>query len=57
MRWREMAKELRPHMSREVAFACDVLEREGLRFAIDFGTMNAIYIATNRWLEKLDKEK
>jgi hypothetical protein len=57
MRWREMAKDLRLHLSREVAFACDVLEREGLRFAIDFGTMNAIYIATNRWLEKLDNEK
>jgi hypothetical protein len=54
MTWRQMLHRLRKRVTPEVAFAFDLLETDGLRYTLEFGTENAIEMATDRWLDKLD---
>lgn len=54
VKWRDTARGINVRVSRLTAHAMDYLEAQGLRFCIEFGTENAVDMATDHWLGTLD---
>lgn len=57
--WRETIRklQLRFDIDPVTAFAFDYLESHGLRFAVHFGTKNAVELAQDEWLNRLEGRK
>jgi hypothetical protein len=56
--WRRTVELLRPPLQIDslTAFAFDMLEAQGLRFCVHFGTRNAVDMAAQDWVTRMDQK-